>query len=63
MITGSADSATGTAAVNERIAQRRAQAVKDYLVKKGVPAEKMEIVVLGGIAGKKDARRVVVDVK
>ncbi|MBS7317352.1 MAG: OmpA family protein [Bacteroidales bacterium] len=63
VITGSADSATGTAAVNERIAQRRAQAVKDYLVKKGVPAEKMEIVVLGGIAGKKDARRVVVDVK
>lgn len=63
VITGSADSATGSADVNKRIAERRANAVKDYLAKKGIAVEKMQVVVLGGIAGKKDARRVVVDVK
>lgn len=63
VVTGSADAATGSAAANQRIAEKRANAVKDYLVKKGIPAEKIEVVVLGGIEGKKDARRVVVDVK
>lgn len=62
-VTGSADSATGSAAANQRIAEKRANAVKDYLVKKGVAESKIETVVLGGIDGSKDARRVVTTVK
>lgn len=62
-VTGSADKATGSAATNQKIAEKRANVVKDYLVKKGVAADKIETVALGGIDGKKDARRVVVSVK
>ncbi len=62
-VTGSADKATGSAATNQKIAEKRANVVKDYLVKKGVPADKIETVALGGIDGKKDARRVVVSIK
>lgn len=62
-VTGSADKGTGSATTNQKLAERRANAVKDYLVKKGVPASQIETVALGGIDGKKDARRVVVSVK
>ena len=40
-VLGSADSATGTPAVNERIAQERADAVKAVLVKSGIPEDKI----------------------
>ncbi len=62
-VTGSADKATGSSATNQKLAEKRANAVKDYLVKKGVASDKIEVVALGGIDGKKDARRVVVSVK
>lgn len=63
VVTGSADKATGSEVTNQKLAQKRADAVKDYLVKKGVPASKIETVALGGISGSKDARRVIVEVK
>ncbi len=37
-ITGHADSGTGSAALNKRLAEQRAKGVYDYLVKAGVPA-------------------------
>ncbi len=40
-ISGHADSHTGTAATNKRIADARAKGVYDYLVKCGVPAEQL----------------------
>lgn len=40
-VLGSADSGTGSAAVNERIAQERADAVKAVLVKSGIPENKI----------------------
>ena len=40
-VLGSADSATGTPAVNEKIAQKRADAVKAVLVKSGIPEDKI----------------------
>lgn len=62
-VTGSADKGTGSASTNQRLAEQRANAVKAYLVKKGVASEKIETIVLGGIEGKSDARRVVTTVK
>ncbi|MBR1871673.1 MAG: OmpA family protein [Bacteroidales bacterium] len=63
VVTGSADSATGSAKRNQQLSEQRANAVKDYLVKKGVDASRIETEVLGGIDGKDDARRVVISVK
>ncbi len=62
-VTGSADKNTGSAAVNQKLAEKRANAVKDYLVKKGISSDKIETVSLGGIDGKSDARRVVISVE
>jgi len=63
VVTGSADSATGSAQTNAKIAEARANAVKSYLVSKGVDASKISVESLGGISGKADARRVVTTVK
>ncbi|MBR1574560.1 MAG: OmpA family protein [Bacteroidales bacterium] len=63
LVSGSADSKTGSAKRNTQLSEQRANAVKDYLVKKGVAADRIETEVLGGIAGDIEARRVVVSVK
>lgn len=50
-ITGSADKATGSVSTNERLALARANAVKDYLVKKcGVDADRLVVKSVGGVA-------------
>jgi outer membrane protein OmpA-like peptidoglycan-associated protein len=38
---------TGTSAANQLLAQARAQTVRDYLVAKGVPADRIQITVQG----------------
>ncbi len=43
LIEGYADSATGSARVNQRLSEARAQSVYDYLVSKGVDAKQLEI--------------------
>ena len=43
-VTGFADSKTGNKAVNDRIAGKRAEAIKDYIVKAGVAADRIEAV-------------------
>lgn len=43
-VTGYADSKTGTKAVNDRIAGKRAEAVKSHLVKCGIAADRIETV-------------------
>lgn len=63
VVTGSADKATGSAKRNQQLAEQRANAVKNYLVKKGVAEDKIETVVLGGIEGAVEARRVTVETK
>ena len=63
LVTGSADSATGSAKRNQQLSEQRAKAVKDYLVKKGVSEDRIEVESLGGISGAVESRRVVVTVK
>jgi len=62
-VVGSADAATGSAAVNQKLSEARAKAVKDYLVNKGVSADNIATEALGGIAGSADARRVVTTIQ
>lgn len=40
-LTGYADNQTGTKAVNERISKKRAESVKEYLVNKGIDADRI----------------------
>lgn len=49
VVTGYADSATGTDAINTRLAQQRAEAVAAELRAMGVAADKIETVVVGGV--------------
>lgn len=42
-VEGFADSKTGTPSVNERLAEKRARIVADYLIEKGVDANRLEV--------------------
>lgn len=48
-IAGYADKATGSAKVNQKLSEKRAQTVYDYLVKEGVDADQLKIVANGGV--------------
>lgn len=48
-IAGHADSKTGSAKHNLKLSEKRATAVYDYLVSKGVAKEKLNIVAVGGV--------------
>jgi outer membrane protein OmpA-like peptidoglycan-associated protein len=49
VVTGYADSKTGSANFNQKLSEKRAAAVKDELVKMGVSASKIETVARGGV--------------
>ena len=50
-VTGAADSATGTPAFNQKLSEKRAEYVKNLLVKKfGLAPENVTTEALGGIA-------------
>ena len=64
-ITGYADSATGVAAYNQLLSERRAQAVAKELIKMGVPEENIIIEAKGGVEDIKPTsynRRVIIEV-
>ena len=66
VVTGYADSKTGSASYNQKLSERRAKAVADELVKMGVDSNKIEIVGKGGVAELSPIsynRRVVVSLK
>lgn len=50
IVTGSADSKTGSAALNQKLSEKRAQAVKDELVKMGVSESSIEVKGIGGVS-------------
>jgi outer membrane protein OmpA-like peptidoglycan-associated protein len=50
IVTGSADSKTGSAALNQKLSEKRAQAVKDELVKMGVSESNIEVKGVGGVS-------------
>lgn len=63
---GYADSKTGTAAYNQKLSQRRAQAVADKLIEMGVPSSQITVNGLGGVkelSPVKYNRRVIIRVK
>jgi outer membrane protein OmpA-like peptidoglycan-associated protein len=49
VVTGYADSRTGSAAYNQKLSQKRAETVADELVKMGVSRDNIEIVAKGGV--------------
>jgi outer membrane protein OmpA-like peptidoglycan-associated protein len=49
VVTGYADSKTGSAAYNQKLSEKRAQTVADELVKMGVDRNNIEIVAAGGV--------------
>lgn len=64
-VTGYADSATGSAAFNQKLSERRANRVADELVKLGVSRDNLVVEGLGGVATLKPNsynRRVIVDI-
>ena len=50
VVTGYADSKTGSASFNQKLSQKRAEAVANELVKMGVSRDNIEIVAKGGVA-------------
>ena len=65
-IVGHADAKTGSAEYNQKLSERRAQAVADELVKMGVDSDKIEVVGKGGVEELSPIsynRRVVVSLK
>lgn len=50
VVTGSADSKTGSAAYNQQLSEARAQAVADELVNLGVSRDNIEVKGIGGVA-------------
>ena len=66
VVTGYADSKTGSAEYNQKLSERRAQVVADELVKMGVSRDKIEVVGKGGVEELSPIsynRRVVVSLK
>ena len=66
VVTGYADSKTGSATYNQTLSEKRAQAVADELVKMGVSSDKIEVVGKGGVKDLSPIsynRRVVVTMK
>lgn len=64
-VTGYADSATGSAAFNQTLSEKRANRVADELVKLGVSRDNLIVEGLGGVATltpNSYNRRVIVDV-
>ena len=62
-IAGYADKATGSASINQKLSEKRAQAVYDALIKEGVDKDQLELVGFGGTAnmfGKNYLNRVVI---
>ena len=62
-IAGYADKATGSASWNQKLSEKRAQAVYDALIKEGVSKDQLELVGFGGTAnmfGKNYLNRVVI---
>ena len=60
---GYADKATGSASWNQKLSEKRAQAVYDALIKEGVDKDQLELVGFGGTAnmfGKNYLNRVVI---
>ena len=49
VVTGYADSKTGSASFNQKLSQKRAETVADELVKMGVSRDNIEIVAAGGV--------------
>ena len=49
VVTGSADSKTGSSAYNQKLSEARAQAVADELVNLGVSRDKIEVRSVGGV--------------
>ena len=49
VVTGSADSKTGSSAYNQKLSEARAQAVADELVNLGVDRSKIEVKGIGGV--------------
>jgi outer membrane protein OmpA-like peptidoglycan-associated protein len=50
VVTGYADSKTGSASYNQKLSQKRAETVADELVKMGVSRDNIEIVAKGGVS-------------
>ena len=66
VVTGYADSKTGTASYNQTLSDKRAQVVADELVKMGVSRDKIQVVAKGGVQDLSPIsynRRVVVSLK
>lgn len=48
-VTGSADSATGTSIINESLSQKRADYIRQHLLRQGVPSERISCSYEGGV--------------